>query len=239
MQYLNATRNVFNIAHFQGTTSRVFNNYLQEVTSLLSNEDFPADLTILSIWTCDSKCVLKNQLEPLGIEVINCYIPTEEPWTNPYKIKCILSGLKQVQTKYVLVLDGYDVVFQTFENIIPRFVSMNAGVVFNTSKNNYPGDFQGDAPYKQQISKFKYLNAGCCIGYTDKTIEFYELVNAQYELEPTNKWRSEQLIVRKAFIPFKDYGSDYNLVKLDTNCQIFQTFGQAILKEKNNNYIIL
>jgi hypothetical protein len=59
------------------------------------------------------------------------------------------------------------------------------------------------------------------MGYTDKTIEFYELVNAQYELEPTNKWKSEQLIVRKAFIPFKDYDSDYNLVKLDTNCRIF------------------
>jgi len=39
-------------------------------------------------------------------------------WMNPYKITCILEALKNIKTKYTLILDGYDVVIYNFDNII-------------------------------------------------------------------------------------------------------------------------
>ena len=236
MNFLNHQHLDFNIVHFQGSSSVAFDTFLKDLWNR-QLKSVPEDLTIISIWTDSNKCVLYQQLQKNNIPIINCYIPTEESWTNPYKIKCILNQLKNIKTKYTLILDGYDVVINNFDNLILKFKTFNAGIVFNASKNNYPGYYE-DAPMKQHSSKFRYLNAGCCIGYTDKLIEFYELVNKQYESEPTNKWNSEQLIVRKVFKDYCNYTDDYNLVKLDTECSIFQTFGQIMYKMRNDYVLI-
>lgn len=236
MILLNHNHREFNIAHFQGTSSTVFDKFIDNIKSK-SIEDFPEDLTILSVWTTDEKCILYQQLKENNIPIINGYIPREEKWSNPYKITCILEALKNIKTKYVLILDGYDVVINTWDNIIEKFLNYNAGVVFNTSKNNYPLYF-GDVTSNNSISKFKYLNAGCCIGYTDKLIQFYTEVAEYYKEHPTNKWNSEQYIVRNVYSKYCNYTSDYNLVKLDLDCDIFQTFGQMMYKERPKYTII-
>jgi len=55
--------------------------------------------------------------------------------------------LKEIETKYILILDGYDVVIDNWDSLIEKFKSFNAGIVFNASKNNYPGYF-GDTPVR-------------------------------------------------------------------------------------------
>lgn len=236
MNFLNHKHLNFNIAHFQGSSSIAFTSFLQDIWNKKLDR-VPDDLTILSIWTCDAKCVLYHQLWNNHIPIINCYIPTEEKWSNPYKIKCILEALKKIETEYVLILDGYDVVINNWDNLIEKFKQFNAGIVFNTSKNNYPAYFE-DQPIKQHSSKFRYLNAGCCIGYRDSLIEFYEQVNEFYKTQPMNKWNSEQFIVRNVYKNYCNYTSAYNLVKLDTECSIFQTFGQIMYKMRNDYVLI-
>lgn len=236
MKFLNHNHREFNIAHFQGTSSEVFTKFLDDIKSR-NLEVLPEDITLLSIWTTDEKCILYQQLKNNNIEIVNGYIPREEKWSNPYKITCILEALKNIKTKYTIILDGYDVVINSWDHIIEKFLNYNAGVVFNTSKNNYPPYF-GDVVDSGNISKFKYLNAGCCIGYTDKLIDFYNEVADYYEKHPTNKWNSEQLIVRNVYSKYCKYSSDYNLVKLDLDCDIFQTFGQMMYKERKD-YIII
>ena len=236
MQFLNHNHENFNIAHFQGSTSTVFNDFMQDIWGHKLSQA-PDDLTILSIWTTDEKCVLYQQLKENNISIINCYIPREEKWSNPYKIECILKALKEINTKYVLILDGYDVVIDNWDNLIEKFKSFNAGIVFNASKNNYPGYF-GDQPIRQHSSKFRYLNAGCCIGYKEELIEFYEQVNEFYKTQPINRWNSEQYIVRNVYKNYCNYTSAYNLVKLDTECSIFQTFGQIMYKKRNDVILV-
>ena len=234
--FLNFNHQKFNIAHFQGSSSIAFSKFLEQIKKE-SLTNFPEDLTILSIWTNDNKCVLYQQLKENNIPIINCYIPTDMDWMNPYKITCILEALKNIKTKYTLILDGYDVVIYNFDNIIQKFKSFNAGVVFNASKNNYPPYFDDNTKLNKS-SKFRYLNAGCCIGDTDKLIEFYNEVNNFYILHPTNKWNSEQLIVRNVYKNYCKYDDSYNLIKLDSECLIFQTFGQVMYKDRKD-YIII
>ena len=232
MPYKNFLNKDFNIAHFQGKASKDFESIMLDIKEH-TLEEVPEDMAIISIWTSDNKCILNQQLQKNNINLINCYIPTDEAWTNPYKIQCILKTLKSLKTKYALILDGYDVVINSFKDIISKFESFNAGVVFNASKNNYPFVLW-DRSKACSNSKFRYLNAGCCIGYTDKLIEFYEKVFKEYQNRPTNRWNSEQLIVRRAYKPYKDYSDDYNLIKLDTKCDIFQTFGQGLIRKIND-----
>lgn len=236
MRFLNHNHKEFNIAHFQGSTSTTFANFMQDIWDR-ELSPAPDDLTILSIWTTDEKCVLYQQLKQNNIPVINCYIPREEAWSNPYKIECILKALKEIETKYILILDGYDVVIYNWDNLITKFKQFNAGIVFNASKNNYPAYF-GDQPTRQHSSKFRYLNAGCCIGYKEALIEFYEKVNEFYETQPMNRWNSEQFIVRNIYKDYCNYTSSYNLVKIDTECSIFQTFGQIMYRKRTNDILV-
>lgn len=236
MTFLNYNHKEFNIAHFQGSTSIVFQPFMQDIQNR-ELSPIPDDLTIISVWTTDSKCVLYQQLKNNDIPISNCYIPREEKWSNPYKIECILSALKSIKTKYVLILDGYDVVIYNWNDLLEKFKAFNAGIVFNASKNNYPGYF-GDFPIKQHTSKFRYLNAGCCIGDVKSLIYFYEKVNDFYKTQPMNQWNSEQFIVRNIYKDYCNYTEDYNLVKLDTECTIFQTFGQIMYKQKGDTFLI-
>lgn len=238
LKILNHNHKEFNIAHFQGGTCRNFSNFFEYIKNR-KIENFPKDITILSIWTDDNKCILQRQLNTYEIQVINCYIQNNDKWTNPYKIKCIYNALKNIQTKYILILDGYDVLIYSWNNIIEKFKSFNTGIVFNTTKNNYP-EYYGDISNKQYTSSFKYLNAGCCIGYKDALINFYEQTNNFYQNQPMNKWNSEQYIIRNIFSKYCNYNQiDYNLVKLDTECIIFQTFGQIKYKQNFNGDFII
>lgn len=234
MIFLNYKHSKFNIAHFQGKSSEMFSRYLYDINK--SHLELPDDITILSVWTDSQKSILKQQLDANNIPVTNCFLKSDEVWHNPLKIKFLVDTLKEVGTKYVLILDAYDVAINSFENIAHKFLKMNCGVVFNASKNNFP-PFYEDITYSN-ASNFRFLNAGCCFGYTQETLRFYNEIYCKYLEEPDNKWHSEQLIVRRAFVPYKNYGENYNLVKLDTECDIFQTFGQACFKNRGD-YILV
>jgi hypothetical protein len=57
MNFLNHNHREFNIAHFQGTSSEVFTRFLDDIKSK-SLGILPEDITVLSIWTTDEKCIL-------------------------------------------------------------------------------------------------------------------------------------------------------------------------------------
>lgn len=137
-----------------------------------------------------------------------------------------------------MILDGYDVLFSHTEGIMEKFLSFNKRIVYNASANNYPIIRVDEIPNRYDIRKFRYFNAGCCIGYRQDLIQFYTDA-IPYTDKKINVFNSEQYALRHVFKRFSnDLTQSY--IGIDTECKIFQTMCQTLLIEvdKNNQIVI-
>lgn len=192
----------------------------------------PNDVTVI---TCSNRSdrigLLIPQLKRSGIPYINI-VPKDIPWDNTMKIPYIVQALKMVTTKYVLILDAFDVLLAgDNSNILEVFNTFGKKLVFNASKNRYPKVDIESIPNRDQLGAFKYVNAGCCIGETTYTLSFYEKCLGILDID--NPTKSEQLIVRHVFNDEQDNAC------IDNECKIFQTMAHCTVTKEDNHWIIV
>ena len=134
----------------------------------------PDDLQIVTSSNDETNSILIKQLKLNDIKYIN-KVPQGCQWDNRNKIKYIIDGLNDVTTKYVLILDANDVLLEgDLTHCVNTFKETNKKIIYNATTHNYPKVKVGVVKNKNNLGKFKYRNAGCCIGYTDYAKKFYK-----------------------------------------------------------------
>ena len=237
IHYLNYTGQEACIYHFQGKSSE---DLLNEVSYALSKKvlkGFPEDLSIITTYTDPQKSPLIRQLRISQIPYINS---AEElmvkglPFSRPGKIYLLKDALQEIKTKYCLILDGYDVVINNFDDIIKKFQSYHTQILFNASKNNYPPVHIDRIPERDYIGAFRFFNAGCCIGETEALEKFYtQAALLEPALKEFNTKDSEQYVLRHVFAENSEtsISGAWKYVTIDYKCIVFQTTGNAEIKE--------
>lgn len=213
-----------NLLHFQGTS---MNDYKKTTNFIYKNIDLDPienDLEIASCWTDEYKCILYNQLKKNNIELINV-LPKNydysKQWDMRNKIRYYIDYLRNTKSKYIILLDGYDVLFVNTNNIISKFESYGYDILFNSSHNRYPDEeVEVIENREEKLGFFQYFNAGCCIGYRESLLKFYLECLNYINIENPN--RSEQLIVRKAFAKYSN-DDNQRFIWVDNNRDIFHT----------------
>lgn len=229
----------FNICHFQG---RSFDGRPALVGYYFNKKiggKLPDNVTIVTTETDEFSAVTCQQLQLNKIPYINSVDDIVLEWSNIAKVEFILKALKQVKTEFAIIVDARDVLFNTFDGILDKFLATGYRMIYNATKNNFPRmeidkihdrDWRGD---------FKYFNAGCCIGYTKDLVDFYEkcfeIKDSLVDLELIN---SEQYILRSVFAKYsEDVNQKY--IDFDYDCDIFQSFaGTRLLPADSNTYIV-
>ena len=222
-QFVNKNLITTNILHFPGEASHIKEYWLTliEEKSSFANVD---NLTIITFATDENNSPLINQLKRNNINYINA-VDDKSDWVNTKKIGYLLNALEKVETEYVLILDGYDVVIQDLNNILDKFKTLNHRIIFNATHNNYPNIEIDKIPNRESLGDFCYLNAGGCIGYKEDIQKFYQKVLAvQNNVENPNN--SEQLLVRTVFAEYSDK-KDNNFVFIDYSSTIFQVWNSC------------
>ena len=133
-----------------------------------------------------------------------------------------------------MIVDGYDVVFNKLDDIVEKFKKYDTRILYNASKNNYPNVYIDKIPERDYLGSFRFFNAGCCIGYTQDLIKFYEEcleMQQSREIMSANLEMSEQFILRHVFkkyseTAFKDDNKE-KYVKFDNECSIFICMGNG------------
>lgn len=227
-----------NICHFQGKSMSENPLLIYYLYNKKIGGEKPKNLTIITTETDPKNAVLTQQLYLNNIPYINSVTEDLFEWSNIHKIGFIIDALEKTETEYSLVLDGRDVVINTFEGLMDKYKATGLSILYNASKNNFPRveidklhdrDWRGD---------FKYFNAGCVIGVTKDLLRFYkECRDLMPNLKDVEIFNSEQYIIRYGFAK---YSADVNnkFVDFDWECNIFQTFSQTKLIQDENGCIV-
>lgn len=147
-------------------------------------------------------------------------------WANVKRIHYLLKHLCQINTKYTLHADSFDILIIRPDQIINKFLSFNAKMLVNSEIRFHPTsthkwmlkkfDFKEWIDFEKSISTSycRFLNAGLWMADTVFCTTFLERC-----LHHTNKMSttSDQALFHLAF---KDY---YPEVKLDDQCMLFQS----------------
>ncbi len=241
-------------AHAQGRTSDTPEwQSVIGLNPLIDKNTFPEDVTIVTFMSGDMQFCLAEQLEKSGIPFINAVPKSIGYWKNTMKIKYMVdicegandgvtegvndavndTAIEGVKTKYILCLDAIDILgVEDMSELMQRFLSFDADIVYNASKQNYP-------PICRDIEdtdrSFRYLNAGAFIGKTDSIKKFYQyIINHELYRKYEGYDNSEQVRVRFARLSYPDR----QRIKVDTECEIFQTLNKAEFIFSDNTLII-
>jgi len=241
MTYYNLNKRTFNFMHFQGPSlesyDKVVKSILEEVTLVDSYNSLSEPISIVSVWTDDEKCILKQQMDKAGITLYNARDGFEdEEWYMPNKIKYYLNVLSKVESDIVIMLDGYDTLVLSFDDVIEKFKACGYRVLFNASRYKYPSVNIERVP-ENDYPLSKFFNAGCCIGYREDLIRFYTECLDYIYLD--NPQKSEQYILRCAFANYSEE-KDNDFVFFDYMNNIFHTMGStAIIRINENNALVI
>ncbi len=232
MEYYSYTDNKILIAHFPGDTKidnkELLNEFSQRTISV------PDNIDIVSVMTTDQmeNYPLYKQLNNNNISYINPVDDRVLSWQAKDKLQYVLEGLKKSTKDYVLCLDGNDVAILTdLTDIVEIFKTYDKKLIYNATIWLYPQVIIETIPNRGRYGRFKYLNAGCCIGEREYMIKFYEaaLDLLSKDVNPVN---SEQYYIRKAFnARQKDVFFDYQ-------CKIFQCWHKPEYSIKGNKCTI-
>ena len=234
LKTLNKNNQEINIVHFCGQSLKDFKITVPNIfyNSKLSFLNIP----IISCWTNENDCILLKQLLKFNINIINA-VPKElkKEWEMPDKINYILSALKNIEDDVVLILDGYDVLFTSTNNILNKFKELGYKILYNATANNYPIEEIDIIENRDSYGKYKYFNAGCCIGYRKDLIKFYTEALKYINIE--NPLKSEQKILRYAFSKYSN-NPNQRFIGIDYNSIIFQTMGRTKVDYNKDTQIL-
>lgn len=241
---VNSKNTPINISHFQGTSQDRLDTLISKINDTSVLDNFPSnELSIITVYTDEDKCILSKQLKKFGIPFINGITGKEDrvankPWEMPDKIYYILNALSMVKTEYVLILDGYDVLINSFDNILYKFKNLySVRMLFNATKNNYPNVLVDRIHDRDWRGDFRYFNAGCAIGYTSDFLAFYQECYKIRSQIP-NIWDSEQYILRNIFAKYSEDLTN-SPIDFDWKCDIFQTYMNTVQINLAKNIIAI
>ena len=236
MLFKNFTDGIPNILHFQGRSHIMAEMFEKQIDDTMQSkfEGFPENVTVITTFTEKDASPLVYQLENNNVSYINSYKEEYGSFVMTDKIMYIVNALKEVKTELVLILDGYDVLIQNFDNLLANFKDYNTRMLFNASKNNYPVVQIDQMPFRDYIGQFNHFNAGCAIGYTEDFLKFYseaqELMNQEGFFNPYN---SEQYILRHIFAKYSEHMLDKEpYISIDYACKVFLALSQAYVFPK-------
>lgn len=231
MKITNSHGQAFNIAHFQGQSEAGYRVIIEHLMS--TPIVFPENLCIVTVSNLESESMLIQQLKSNNIDYINI-VPQGSLWNNTLKIGYINDSLSMVDSEYVLILDGNDVLINgDITNIINRFKNFNLGALYNATKNDYPQVLIDKIRDRDFRGEFRFFNAGACIGTTEFLRNFYSQAQKIQDSGIENPLMSEQYIIRHAFAKNTDK------VDFDYNCQIFQTFARTRIEKRKDYYAVV
>lgn len=238
---LNKFNKEVNILHFQGKNISLMPKTVNAVYKKAKLYNLNNNIAIVTIFTNKKKAILAHQLEKNHIQYFNA-LPNDydysQEWYMPNKIKYFINILEKIDSKVILILDAYDVLISSFDNIYEKFINQKYRILFNATYNNFPDEEIDYIENREQYDDWhKYFNAGCCIGYKEDLIRFYseclEFINIE------NKLNSEQKIVRTCFAKYSN-NKNQNFVWIDFKRNIFNTIGmEAINYNAYNNILII
>ena len=217
------------IYHFQNHCYTYFEEFCHYLFSRYI--EIPNNLQIVTCSNNEENSILIRQLRINRIPYINV-VPQYCQWDNRDKIKYIIDALDRVTSEYVLILDANDVLLE--DNLImtlKAFIDSGKRLIYNATRSNYPEVRIGIVKDFKKRGKFRYFNAGCCIGYTEYAKKFYR--HALKYIDIDNPWKSEQYIIRHAFRDRRRY------VDFDWQCKIFQTVAGCIVLKKDNIWKVI
>ena len=181
------------------------------------------DITLVSPMNeyCYKNSYLVKQLNLNDIPVMKSnkiFYINEADWNNTFKIEAIIEILEKTTTEFAVVLDGKDtcIIKDLDNNFINDFKKYNADIVYNSMAERYP-NIRLDGEQSLTNTNHCYINAGLCIGYTDKLLDFYKecLANINNTVNGWDDKPSEQYIVRYTAI------NSSVIVKCDYNKTLF------------------
>lgn len=235
MNIVNYRDSEFNICHFQG---RSFYAYSYVISRIEDNELFyPKGIDIITFFNNKDNAILAKQLERNDIPYINAFNSFDKKWDNRNKIDYTLKSLDKCSNEIVIICDANDVLINTFNNILYKFKTCGKRVLFNATTNNYPDILIDKIMNRDFMGKFRYFNAGCCIGYKEDLINFYSECKKFLDTKPYNPWGSEQFILRNIFAKYLE--NNNNTVGFDNTCDIFQSFANTRIEKDGEQFRIL
>lgn len=192
------------IGHFPGKT-KASNMYLiNQFKDIIFK--LPDNVTILSPITADKipSSPIHYQIALNGYKYINPVADRLMLWNRANKANIIYQGLQYCPTEYCLIVDGNDVVIMNdLTDIINKFNVYNKDILYNPTCYMYPHIVVDSVENRDELGKYNYLNAGCCIGKTQSLLKFYKEVKN----EVNNTYHpidSEQYYIRKIFDKHQD-----------------------------------
>lgn len=226
------------IAHFHGNSLDCYPKVQEMIKSRKDIGTLPDNVEIISCWTDEEKCMLKHQLDKHNILLTNAVKKKPEVWYMPDKIRFYINALKESTKEYCLLLDGYDTLIVSFDDMMRRYREIGKDILFNASRFNYPNVNIDVVPDREDRGESRYFNAGCCLGKRTALLKFYEEA-LDYIDSVVNPRSSEQLVIRYAFAKYSE-DENNSFVDFDYECRVFRTFGKsAVAKVSKYNYIVL
>ena len=144
-----------------------------------------------------------------------------------HKINLLKKYLKTIDNdSLILFTDSYDVIINTnIDEIIKKFINLNCKLLFSSEIFCWP-DVNLKNKYSKNNNYFKYLNSGGFIGYAKNIKDIILSSNIK-------NYDDDQLFFTKKFLENDNLENDNlendnlenndNNIKLDYNCEIFQT----------------
>ena len=227
IKVINKNDKEVNVLHFQGRNLEQFVNTSILIFNYCKLEPLENNLSIVACWTDDERCVLAQQFHKNNLILHNA-LPDDydlsQPWDMRNKIQFYIDYLENnIDTDIVMLLDGYDVLLTSTNNIVKKFLDQPYRILFNSTVNKFPPVDIDYIPNRLSYDRFApFFNAGCCIGYRIDLINFYKEC---YDLiDMPNEFNSEQYIVRHVFAK---YSNDPNqkYVWIDFERNIFNSMG--------------
>lgn len=235
MKLRNFKDKAFNICHFQGRSffaySTIFDELMNRKLSPIENID------IITFFNNKDYAILAKQLDNNGIKYINGFDSLDGKWDNRDKIGYTLRALDKCKSEIIVISDANDVLIDSFDGILEKFDALGKRVLFNATTNNHPDVLIDKVHNRDFLGRFRYFNAGCCIGFKDDLIRFYTQGNEILSLAPYNPWKSEQFILRHVFAKYLENNNE--TIGFDYDCNIFQTFANTQILVDGDKYRVL
>lgn len=105
-------------------------------------------------------------------------------------------------TDIVMFTDAYDVLVTEHCSLIhERFLAFDADVVVNAEANFFPGEIlEHKAFFDKQLSKWRYLNSGCFIGYAWAVSKMMSYINQSIPATGAHEHCMDQLLMQQFYI---------------------------------------
>ena len=179
---------------------------LKELAAYYAEKELVVDsnITIVTTATPDlwENCPVRMQCEANNIPLYNGALNFVGEWTNPFKPFFIVEALKHVNTDYVLIVDGRDVVLthDLDEELIEKFKALDVDMVFNGTPRSFPRFGEPIDVVVKRKGNHPFLNAGVVFGYRYAVRRLYEDTVTRLESPHFRNTGSEQKVLTDVLV---------------------------------------